>query len=318
MAIEHARARLLPKPWGIADVRPWSIARHDDQKIGEIWYERSSSQNASLLLKLLFTDKPLSVQVHPDDVFAQALGLPRGKTEAWYVLGAAPGAKVALGLNRYVTPQQLREAAGNGSIANLLEWRAVSPGDVLLVPAGTIHAIGAGLIIAELQQNSDATFRLFDYGSERELHIESAVAVATAGPAEFQVRPTRVTEERTLLVSSPHFVLEKIDLPPNSRWRLEVDRETWILALNGDAQTGSFDITTGDAVFAEADCLELDTGSTRFVGLVAHTGAGHAPELLQVFKERTSGIRESREESLPTPLVQGHASTGTRLVETAR
>lgn len=318
MAIEHARARLLPKPWGISDVRPWSIARHDDQRIGEIWYERSTSQNASLLLKLLFTDKPLSVQVHPDDGFAQALGLPRGKTEAWYVLSAAPGAKVALGLNRYATSQQLREAAGNGSIADLLEWRAVSPGDVLLVPAGTIHAIGAGLIIAELQQNSDATFRLFDYGSERELHIESAVAVATAEPAEFQVRSTRVTEERTLLVSSPHFVLEKIDLPPDSRWRLEVDRETWILALNGDAKAGSFDITTGDAVFAEADCLELDTGSTRFVGLVAHTGAGHAPELLQVFKERTSGIPEPREASLPTPLVQGSASTGARLVETIR
>ncbi len=105
MAIEHARARLLPKPWGMTDVRPWSIARHDDQRIGEIWYERAGagSPNASLLLKLLFTDKPLSVQVHPDDGFAQALGLPRGKTEAWYVLSAAPGAKVALGLNQYVT-----------------------------------------------------------------------------------------------------------------------------------------------------------------------------------------------------------------------
>ena len=148
MAIEHARARLLPKPWGMTDVRPWSIARHDDQRIGEIWYERAGagSPNASLLLKLLFTDKPLSVQVHPDDGFAQALGLPRGKTEAWYVLSAIRGAKVALGLNRYVTSHQLREAAGNGSITNLLEWRAVSPGDVLLVPAGTIHAIGAGLI----------------------------------------------------------------------------------------------------------------------------------------------------------------------------
>ena len=291
MAIEHSRVRLLPKPWGIADLQPWSIERHDDQRIGEIWYERASagSQDASLLLKLLFTGKPLSVQVHPDDGFAQALGLPRGKTEAWYVLSAAPGAKVALGLNRYVTSHQLREAAVDGSIANLLEWRAVSPGDVILVPAGTIHAIGAGLIIAELQQNSDATFRLFDYGSERELHIESAVAVATAGPAEFQVRSTRVTEERMLLVSSPHFIMEKIDLPPNSSWRLEIDRETWILVLSGDAKTGSFDIATGDAIFAEANTLELHAGSNRFVALLAHTGTGRAPEMLQVIKEEKSG-----------------------------
>src|ERR1044072_3759684 len=135
----------------MTDVQPWSNARHDDQRIGEIWYEGASvgSQNASLLLKLLFTDKPLSVQVHPDDGFAQALGLPRGKSEAWYVLSAAPGAKVALGLNQYVTAHQLREAADNGTITALVGWRAVSAGDVLLVPAGTIHAIGAGLIIAE-------------------------------------------------------------------------------------------------------------------------------------------------------------------------
>ena len=277
-------------------MRPWSTARHDDQRIGEIWFERASagSQNSSLLLKLLFTDKPLSVQVHPDDGFAQALGLPRGKTEAWYVLSAAPGAKVALGLNRYVTPHQLREAAADGSIANLLEWRAVSAGDVVLVPAGTIHSIGAGLIIAELQQNSDATFRLFDYGSERELHIESAVAVATAGPAEFQVRPAQITDERMTLVSSPHFVLEKIDLPPNSSWRLNIDQETWVLVLSGGARTGSFDIATGDAVFAKSDCLELDTGSTRFVGLVAHTGVGRAPESASFPREegRTCGQRE--------------------------
>ena len=93
MTIEHARASALPKPWGILDLRPWSSARHDGGAIGEIWYERSGRVAAepSLLLKLLFTNQPLSIQVHPDDAFAHSMGLPSGKTEAWYVLSAASG-----------------------------------------------------------------------------------------------------------------------------------------------------------------------------------------------------------------------------------
>jgi mannose-6-phosphate isomerase len=205
MAIEHARAHALPKPWGVVDLRPWSNARHDDGAIGEIWYERPGRDAADplLLLKLLFTNQPLSIQVHPDDAFAHSIGLPSGKTEAWYVLSAAPDAKVALGLNRRLTPQQLREAIDDGSISDLVVWQTVSPDDVIFVPAGTIHAIGAGLVIAELQQRSDVTFRLFDHGRHRELHIESAIAVANSGPADFQVHPNRLTAERTLLVFQP-------------------------------------------------------------------------------------------------------------------
>ncbi len=145
-----------------------------------------------LLLKLLFTSQPLSIQVHPDDAFAHAMRLPKGKTEAWYVLSAAPEAKVALGLSRRLTPQQFRDAVDGGSISDLVAWRPVSANDVIFVPAGTIHAIGAGLVIAEIQQRSDVTFRLFDYGRKRELHIESAIAVADAGPADIQVRPNTV------------------------------------------------------------------------------------------------------------------------------
>ncbi len=245
MAIEHARAHTVPKPWGVVDLRPWSNARHDGNAIGEIWYERpgGAAADSSLLLKLLFTSQPLSIQVHPDDAFAHSMGLPRGKSEAWYVLSATPEAKVALGLKQRMAPQQLREAVDDGSISNLVVWRAVSPDDVIFVPAGTIHAIGAGLVIAELQQRSDATFRLFDHGRQRELHIESAMAVANAGPADFRAQPNRLTNERTLLVSNPHFVFEKIDLPPNSAWCLAADRETWLLVISGGARTGSFDVT---------------------------------------------------------------------------
>src|SRR6266705_4554320 len=227
MAIEHARAHTVPKPWGVVDLRPWSNARHDGNAIGEIWYERpgGAAADSSLLLKLLFTSQPLSIQVHPDDAFAHSMGLPRGKSEAWYVLSATPEAKVALGLKQRMAPQQLREAVDDGSISNLVVWQAVSPNDVIFVPAGTIHAIGAGLIIAEIQQRSDATFRLFDHGRQRDLHIENAVAAADAGPAHVQGHPSRLTDERTLLISSPYFVVERIELPPNSTRRLDGERE---------------------------------------------------------------------------------------------
>jgi len=283
VAIEHARARALPKPWGVVDLRPWSNALRDGVSIGEIWYERPGRMAAdpSLLLKLLFTNQPLSIQVHPDDAFAHSMGLPSGKTEAWYVLSAAPEAKVALGLNQRLTPQQLREAIDDGSISNLVVWQTVSPDDVIFVPAGTIHAIGAGLVIAELQQRSDATFRLFDHGRQRELHIESAIAVANAGPAGFRVQPNRLTDERTLLVSSPHFVFERINLAPNSAWCLEAERETWLLVLSGGARVGSFDVGIGDAIFVQSDRVDIHAGPTGIVGLAAYTGGGPVPHLLQ-------------------------------------
>src|SRR5512140_2234870 len=117
MAIERACTLAQPRPWGVADLRPWSDAGHEGVRIGEIWYERPGkpAASSSLLLKLLFTSEPLSIQVHPDDAYARSMGLPNGKTEAWYVLSAAPGAKVALGLKQQLTQQQLREAVHDGS-----------------------------------------------------------------------------------------------------------------------------------------------------------------------------------------------------------
>ena len=306
MAIELARTQALPRPWGVVDLRPWNRTGNDGISIGEIWYERPgrAAADPSLLLKLLFTSQPLSIQVHPDDAFALSMGLPRGKTEAWYVLSATPEARIALGLKQRLTPEQLREAVDDGSIADLVAWRAVSPGDVISVPAGTIHAIGAGLVIAEIQQRSDTTFRLFDHGRQRELHIESAVAVAHPGPADFRAQPNRLTDERTLLVSSPHFVFEKIDLPPDSAWRLEAEQETWLLVVNGSARAGSFDVTVGDAVFAQSDRFDIHTGVDGMTGLVAYTGGGQAPRLLQRLKQPgvmdTERPRKIRATTAPT------------------
>ena len=282
MTIEHAHARSLPKPWGVLDPRPWSNAGDDANTIGEIWYERSDSAAIppALLLKLLFTNQPLSIQVHPDDAYAQSIGLPNGKTEAWYVLSATPEAKIALGLKRRVSPEQLRHAIEDGSISDLVVWQTAHPGDTTLVAAGTIHAIGAGLVIAEIQQRSDATFRLFDHGRGRELHIENALAAANTGPADFRVTPTRLTDTRTLLVSNSYFTFERIDLAPNSAWCLIAEPETWLLVVSGDACAASFDLTTGDAVFAQSDHVNIRAGKNGLAGLVAYTGR-LVPQLLQ-------------------------------------
>ena len=259
------------------------------------------------MLKLLFTSQPLSIQVHPDDAFAHSVGLPRGKSEAWYVLSAAAEAKLALGLKQRMTPQQLRAAVDDGSISNLVVWRAVSPDDVIFVPAGTIHAIGPGLVIAEIQQRSDATFRLFDHG-RRELHIENALAVASTGPADFLVQPNRIDNERTLLVSNPHFVLEKIVLPPSSAWCLEADRETWLLVLSGSARTGSFDVTMGDAVFAQSDRVDIRAGTVGMVGLAAYTGGGEAAHLLRRL-EQSSAMDTGRPQEVQVPTSLTRATT---------
>jgi mannose-6-phosphate isomerase len=282
MTVELARARAVPKPWGVTDLHPWSGVDNEGAAIGEIWYGRSdrTAPDSSLLIKLLFTSQPLSLQVHPDDAFARTMGMARGKSEAWCVLSATPDAKVGLGLKRPLNPQQLRKTIEDGSIADQVVWRAVSSGDVVFVPAGTIHAIGAGLVIAEVQQRSDATFRLFDYGRPRELHIDNAVAVATTGVADFQVPSKTLSSERILLGSNPYFTLEKINLPPDSAWRLDADRETWLLVLGGTAHANVFDLVVGDAMFAQSDHIDMRGGSTGLVALVARTQAGAAPNLL--------------------------------------
>jgi mannose-6-phosphate isomerase len=282
MTIEHAIAHSLSKPWGVLDSRPWSIAGCDQNTIGEIWYERSDAAAAApaLLLKLLLTNQPLSIQVHPGDAYARSIGLPNGKTEAWYVLSAAPDAKVAMGLKRRLTAREMRQAADDGSISDLVVWQKVCAGETVFVPAGTIHAIGAGLVIAEIQQRSDATFRLFDHGRGRELHIDNAVAVADAGPAGIQVAPSRLGPGRVLLASNALFTFEKMDLAPKSTWCLEAKQETWALIIGGGARASSFDVAMGDAIFAQSDRVNIRAGLAGLSGLLAYAGR-FDPEVLR-------------------------------------
>lgn len=283
MTVERARAVTLPKPWGVSDLQPWSNTKTDGGTVGEIWFERSdkTAEDPSLLLKLLFTSQPLSIQVHPDDAYARSIGLPNGKTEAWHILSAVPGAKVALGPKEAITLPQLRSAIEDGRIPGIMLWQPVTAGDTIFVPAGTIHAIGAGLVIAEIQQRSDATFRMFDYGRQRELHVENAIAVADTTPAALIADPKRLSDQRTALISGPYFVLESIDLTPNSVWSLAAEQETWFLVIKGSARAGTSSIAVGDAIFAESDSVEIRTGTLGAQLLVAYLNAVPAKRLLQ-------------------------------------
>ena len=123
MPTEHAAVRVVHKPWGVGDLQPWSSVDGSGDAIGELWFERAGKDapTPALLLKLLFTSEPLSIQVHPDDTFARAMGMPNGKSEAWYILSAKPDAQIGVGLKHQVTPQQLRSSIRDGSIADLVQ-----------------------------------------------------------------------------------------------------------------------------------------------------------------------------------------------------
>jgi mannose-6-phosphate isomerase len=310
MAIEHALVQVVRKPWGVNDLSPWSPVDGSSGAVGELLFQRADKNAPApgLLLKLLFTSEPLSIQVHPDDAFARSIGLPNGKTEAWYILSATPDAKVAVGLKRNLAPEELRASIKDGSIADLVDWRSAIIGDIIVVPAGTIHAIGAGIVLAEIQQRSDTTFRLFDYGRQRELHPDIAVAASRAMPAQVQSAPRRLSAVRTILAAIPHFVIERVDLPADSKWVLDANRETWILVIEGQARIGLTSASAGDAVFAEGDRAGIEAGADGMSALIAYPGPDPMPLLLESGAQTTSSA-DTAALRTPTPKQTVEAET---------
>jgi len=288
MTTIRASVRIEQKPWGCTNLQPWSDISTPGRPIGEIWFEHvdCDAPTPALLLKLLFTSAPLSIQVHPDDSYAQSIGLACGKTEAWYILQAGADAQIGLGLKRQITIPALRSAIDDSSIADLLQWQPAEKDAVYLVPAGTIHSIGAGLVIAEIQQRSDATFRLFDHGRQRELHVDHAVAAADRTPTPRGSHAKRLTESRSLLTAGPHFVLERLDLAPNSSWEFHSERESWFLVIAGNGQIETSGARIGDAFFIEADRARIDVGADGMSGLAAYLGPDVLPDLLSGLQQR--------------------------------
>jgi mannose-6-phosphate isomerase len=167
--------------------------------------------------------------VHPDDEYAERHHRSLGKTEAWYVIDSREPGELAVGFRETLTRERLRQAALSGEIEQLLDWRKVTPGDVVFTPAGTVHAIGAGLTICEIQENSDVTYRLYDYGRPRELHLEHGVTVSHLGPHEYRTAPRSLADWRDELVVSKYFRIER--LRPKGEFRIRAGLPYYLLLI---------------------------------------------------------------------------------------
>ena len=281
--------------WGTRDLRPIYTRVVGDNPIGEAWLTGEHCKVASgplrgralgdlakefgaaltgtkskptdrfpLLVKFLFPQEKLSVQVHPDDARAQQIGQPWGKTECWYVASAEPGAKVGVGLKAGTTKQQLEKSIHDKNAEHLLNWVPVEAGDMIYVDAGTVHAIGPGAILIETQQNSDTTYRLYDYGRPRELHVEHGLAATKEKTHAGKVRVER-NGLRTLLVSSPSFRVESYSLKEPLKLRSEEHGASAqiLVSVKGTAAVHFPGIepvafTPGEAVVVPAACDEVD------------------------------------------------------------
>lgn len=205
--------RSVDKPWGRAEL-PAPFVSPPGQTVGEVWFEPPEAL-PELLVKYIFTSEALSVQVHPSE--AQAPG--EGKEECWLVIAADPGAKLAVGFRENVGSETMRAAALDGSIEGLLEWHPVRAGDFFYIPANTVHAIGAGLALIEVQQNSDTTYRLYDYGRPRELHLDEGMAVARGAPHDAVHRRHVPDHGNVTLSDGPWFRFDRIDGAPDAATR---------------------------------------------------------------------------------------------------
>jgi mannose-6-phosphate isomerase len=165
-----------------------------------------------LLVKFLFPNEKLSVQVHPDDEAAEAMGLPNGKTECWYVARAVAGAQVGLGLRPGTTREQFAAAIKETRAEQLMNWVDLKTGDMIYVDAGTVHTIAPGSILIETQQNSDTTFRLYDYGRPRELHIEQGMRAMREHTGAGKVVPGVSRNGDVVLIATSRFIVERHEI----------------------------------------------------------------------------------------------------------
>jgi mannose-6-phosphate isomerase len=299
--VECEPFRLAPwfseRPWGRRDLRPWYASTGTDAPVGEAWLtgpqsvietgalagetlaaavkERGASllgagggDEFPLLVKLLFPSDKLSVQVHPDDAQAQAMGQARGKTECWYVLEAGAGATIMLGLREGATVDAVRAAIADGTLEQWMEFVPVKAGDMVFVDAGTVHAIGPGVVLLETQQTCDVTFRMYDYGRPRELHVEQALGVMKLKTAAGKVAPKQM-DGFTRLIEQKYFVVDRYEVGPDDDVRIPAGTAGCLVGLSGEAiLDGEVDLVAGQAVVVPADCGSVDIETNRGVSFV--------------------------------------------------
>lgn len=272
--------------WGRASLLPWFAGTGTKELVGEAWLtgpqcvvatgvhagrtlaevakecgaellgERNDGE-FPLLVKLLFPNDKLSVQVHPDDARAQAMGQPRGKTECWYVLDAEPGAAVALGLKEGADAAAVTRAIAEGTLEEMLVQVPVSVGDMVFVDAGTVHAIGPGVTLLETQQTSDTTFRMWDYGRPRELQVEQGVAATKFRTRAGQV-PARPMDGFTRLIEEQYFTVDRFDLP-GGEVRVSMDGAGCLVGLEGEA---TLQCAEGEVKLGKGTAVVVPAGGT--------------------------------------------------------
>jgi len=234
--------RLVEKPWGRTRLPP-AFGDTGGARIGEVWF--TGAGEPPLLAKYIFTSERLSIQNHPPD-----RGEMRGKEECWFVLDAEPGVTIGLGWKRAVSRDEARTAALDGSIVELVDWKPARAGDFIYVPAGTVHAIGGGLSLLEFQQNADVTYRLYDYGRPRELHLDEGLAVAELEPYADTHARSVAQDQSLVLVDGPHFALAHVG---DDLAHLFDDRRRWVLPIEGT-------VTIAGDRAEPGECLLLEPG----------------------------------------------------------
>ena len=269
MSLVRLRQKRVEKPWGRTTLPPpFQSVAPGGAPVGEIHFEHPDDPNSPLLVKYLFTSDRLSVQVHPDDAAAHERGLPRGKDEAWYIVDADEGATIGIGLTHTVDKEELRRRSLDGSVAELLNWRPVHAGETLYAPAGTVHAIGAGVSVVEFQQNLDVTYRLYDYGSERELQLDDGIDVSNPAPLPPGPGPIAIDQQRSLLADGRAFRLE-LWRGPLAR---DCDRRTWLVPLAEGVTVDGEIVAAGDAGIAE-EPARIELGDDARLLIATVTGA---------------------------------------------
>ncbi len=269
----------VEKPWGRHGLWPgFADAGPDAAPVGEIWFEAPPGAEPELLIKYLFTSERLSIQVHPDDDAARAAGFLRGKDEAWVVLAADADATIGIGLTQAVSCEELRAAALDGSIEHLLDWRTVNASDVIYSPAGTIHAIGAGLTLIEVQQALDLTYRLYDYGRPRDLHLDAGLAVSKREPFIARDMARSLGNARAIVVEGGRFVVERLAPGALHRVHLPPSHPAWLIPVSGGGSVAGTAFCAGEC-WLISDAVALDIAADSDV-LLAYAGAAALPDLL--------------------------------------
>jgi mannose-6-phosphate isomerase len=204
-----------------------------------------------LLIKMLFPKEKLSVQVHPNDAEAAGLGQARGKTECWYVLEAEPGATVAVGFKEAISLAEVKAAIEEKTLEDKLNYVPVKAGDMVFVDAGTVHAIGPGMVVLETQQYSDVTYRLYDYGRPRELHVDAGLAVSKVETKAGLVEPVTM-DGFTRLVGCEYFVVDRFEV----RGKAELAGASgmqMVVALGEGMSVGGTELPPGSVVVLPAE-----------------------------------------------------------------